>query len=578
MLEFNARCTASGHGYACVAGGSNGNLAVVKVAENAVTSSRAPNMPELPSQSMASNVKYDNVGQDIINSITIHKSQTPGYDDDVVAVLSNNDHTVRIYSLKHKEEVRCLDFPFAMNHAIISPDGNWMVAVGDQEDAYFFKRAETQKPRTRGAPMTRASPAPQEWLLSAEVPLHAPRANHHADYFCAAWAPSSRLCAMASECGYITVLDTALLQLLPRDDDAIVTVIKSTRPGIGSGPGSVRTMQFSPSPWDLLIWSEDQARVCVADLRSGLKRKQVLTLDAHSPAVERVEMSDVESDLDVLRDVASRRVRSQLDEDDLAIVRNWASNYRERSAAGRQRSRRLLGVVESDNDPHALTPQEQQILLALGTTQASNDERERTERPVNARNTDTTSTAATDGGPWAPDLDSLRRVLGQMDRERSPSPFSANLRELISDRRSGERVPFQPRRQVSVMGSRDATGTGPRGTGTVGTDTQLAATTWVGGPNIMDSGLTRSPNPLPATQRRSENVLRQLYRETVRDGPRVGGPRRLHTGFDTTLGARTTGIAISDNGHKLYCATEEGLFVFLINTRERMSFAALVPQ
>ena len=139
-----------------------------------------------------------------------------------------------------------------------------------------------------------------------------------------------------------------------------------------SGAGAVRTMQFSPAPWDFLIWNEDQARVCVADLRSDLKVKQVLHLDPKEDDLEVVDIADFDLTLNPAQDLRReadfiRRYRRALDSEGTAAAVNFATDYIEASSE-RRRLHRQLGVVESDNDPHGLTAHERQILEALRST------------------------------------------------------------------------------------------------------------------------------------------------------------------------------------------------------------------
>lgn len=372
-LPWEARCTASGHGYVCVGGADDGNFAAIKVAGfppadpsdvDALLpldlSARRATVPRPPLLGAANRIRLDKIGEDIVNSISIHELEYgPEDEKEVVAVLTNNDKTVRVYSLTHNLEIAVLDLPFPMNHATISPDGQLMVAVGDQNTAFFYERGLRSSSPTKGLDV-KPKPLPSsEWTPLVEANLFVPEGSLIEGYFATAWSPSGRLCAVGSECGYITVFDIDVLTTLEYDgEDAILQVIGSTRPSITIGAGAVRTIQFSPAPWDLLIWSEDQGRVCVADLRSGLKVKQVLTLDPKEEGLDRVEIADFDitlcPELHALgRDTAHRRSSRRLE--------SLASEYRARHY-------RQLGVVFSDDDPNGLTPYERQIIDSLPTT------------------------------------------------------------------------------------------------------------------------------------------------------------------------------------------------------------------
>lgn len=334
----------------------------------------ALNTPELP--------EFDKIGDDIVNSISIHKLPNEGDKaDDIVAVLTNNDKTVRIYSLTRKQEVTVLDFPFPMNHATISPDGDMLVAVGDHNSGFFFERNKTKKPNLAKNMEGRVESTPPDWTLLHEVSLHVPLNSPIEGYFTTAWSPSGRYCAVGSECGYITIFSTEVLKDCEYGEDAIIKLVTSTRPDITYGAGAVRTMMFSPAPWDFLIWSEDQARVCVADLRSGVKIKQVLTLDPKDDDVEKVEIANFEyaelspAETELRREADFiRNYRHTLTTDGTGAAATLATEYIDH--AERRRLYRQLGVVESDDDPHGLTAHERSVLETLRTTRPRDQGRE----------------------------------------------------------------------------------------------------------------------------------------------------------------------------------------------------------
>ena len=375
----------------CVGGADDGNFAAIQVtgfppSDPSDVDASLPldfehRLPRPPLLGAASRIRLEKIGEDIVNSISIHK--LPAVDqgpDDVVAVLTNNDKTVRLYSLIQNLELTVLDLPFAMNHATISPDGQMLVAVGDAPIGFFFERLKPQKSSSTKTSEGQTQPTPSDWQLLEQVALYRP-ANSHADgYFTTAWSPSGRLCAVGSECGYITIFDMELLKLVEYGEDAIVQLISSTRPDTVTSAGAVRTMHFSPAPWDLLVWSEDQGRVCVADLRSGLKVRQILSLDPKEDGMEKIEIADFDltlsPEMHELRREADfiRRYRRALDSEGTAAAVNAATEYFEADSARRHLHRRL-GVVESDNDPYGLTAHERQILEVLRTTRQREEAR-----------------------------------------------------------------------------------------------------------------------------------------------------------------------------------------------------------
>ena len=52
-------------------------------------------------------------------------------------------------------------------------------------------------------------------------------------------------------------------------------------------------MTFSPQPWDLLVWTEDNGRAGVADVRQTFSRRQILVLDPEDSSLEKVRTEGV---------------------------------------------------------------------------------------------------------------------------------------------------------------------------------------------------------------------------------------------------------------------------------------------
>ena len=648
-LPFEARCTASGHGYLCIGGADDGNFAAIKVngfppTDGSDVDASLPldfehRPPRPPLLSTAHTVRLEKIGEDIVNSISIHKfpaTTTTEGRDDVVAVLTNNDKSVRVYSLMNNLELCCIDLPIAMNHATISPDGKFLVAVGDQQTGFFFERYVPGPERgSWKEPNGRINSVPPEWKLFEEVDLYVPSNQCAEGYFTTAWSPSGRLCAVGSECGYITVFDVDHLKVAEYGEDAILRVMSSTRPDIHTSAGAVRTMQFSPAPWDFLIWSEDQGRVCVADLRSGLKLKQVLTLDPKEEGIDKIEIADF--DLSFIPEMSElhreadfiRRYRRTLDSEGTQAAVDAANEYFEADSE-RQRTLRRLGVVESDNDPHGLSSEERRILETLRTSRHSQEARQPGVRPASINYTTAGHVEAARYGPYEQTRIGLRADVLLRERAAAARDMSSDLLDdLLSEslrptaRLLGERT--APRRQASVIVSINE--------GTI--NAPLPAQT-----NITDSATTRSPNTIIAHTRseiinstddawrtieaaltgqaraannaarastltasasnsnptapelRSElRRLRQLtqMRERLRNA-RVSQPpagtyefslgfrRPSRSTHDTNLGVRTAGLAMSQDGRTLYCGTEEGIFEFKMNLHARKGFPAVDPR
>ncbi|CAI6337208.1 unnamed protein product [Periconia digitata] len=618
-LPWDARCTASGYGYVCVGGAQDGNFAAIKVtgfppADPAHVDALLPldlsnriTLPRPPAALLPTHfhTEFAKIGDDIVNSISIHKLSTDGAaHEDVVAVLTNNDKSVRIYSLTENVQIAELWLPFPMNHATISPDGQLLVAVGDQHVGYFFQR--TRKGTVGTDKTTEEQPTEWRWTLIQEVCLYVPPESSLEGYFTTAWSPSGRLCAVGSECGYITVFDVDLLMQCEYGEDAILHVISSTRPDMGvPGPGAVRTMQFSPAPWDFLVWSEDQARVCIADLRSDLKVKQVLTLDPKEDGLEKVHIADFDLDLNpALNNLQEeedfiRRYHRTRDTEGNAAAVSLANDYMD--SADRRRYHRHSGVVESTNDPHGLTAHERQVLETLRTTRPRESTRDAGSNPRSINYN--TSTGSTDARGAA------TRVITET---------ATGMSEALNQRHEWR----APRRQASVVVSLEGNNSGSR--------SQV---------NITGGATTRSPNPIAAqihgtdlSQARREhnemlastddawrtieealarnardttrssaapelrNELRRLrqltaMRERLRNARETPnainsytlssmGFRRAHNPIhhNPADGLRTAGLAMSPDGRTLYCGTEEGIFEFHFNLHARKMMPAIAPR
>ena len=465
-LPFEARCTASGFGYVCVGGEQNGHFAAIKLEGTGHRSGAGEVDSALPIQHAwqrqsinggesvfrrAASVKVETIGEEIVNSISVHRIQDEeAHLDDIVAVLTNNDSTVRLYSLPSNTETKCLPLPFAMNHATISPDGRTLVAVGDVNWAYFFHREIQHPPPQIPKPHNRLTSAHLDWTLTNVVDLHASEAAATQCYFTTAWSPSGQLCAVGSEGGYITVFDIDMLQDPDVENDAaVMAIVPSSRPDFSNPhPGAVRSMMFSPEPWDLLIWAEDQGRICIGDLRTGLKTRQVINLEPKDENLRRIVVDDVAADdnpphvetvpnpnpprdLDELEEDFIRRYRQATDP---TAADNFASEYIEARRRQRHRERAQLVAMSErldasradlasssstqqrqqglEDDPRGLTAQEQRILETLRTTRQREEARmnagtgQRISRTVNYTSAEmfrdaNRSTAATDGASTA---------------------------------------------------------------------------------------------------------------------------------------------------------------------------------
>ncbi|KAL9090515.1 MAG: hypothetical protein Q9165_005276 [Trypethelium subeluteriae] len=465
-LPFEARCTASGHGWLCVGGEDNGDFAAIKTgsSQSADVDTALPldfgnsENPHSSLSAIAPRVRIERIGDEIVNSVSVHRlpSLWDGASDEVVAVLTNNDKSVRIYSLTHLAETARLLLPFPVNHATISPDGQILVAVGDAPRAYFYERMKGKK----GAKLKSndgSSDLSSDWQLLREVRLHSPREATNCCYFSTAWSPSGTLCAIGSECGYINIFETALLEEMEFGEDAIVRILASSRPKPEAGPGAIRTMMFAPETWDLLIWSEDSGRVCIGDLRTGLRTKQTIHLDHQEEGLEKLEVIDADDPTHIEYSMLSqeadfiRRYRRALDADDTRAAVGLANEYISASQSRRDRMRQTGLDEDYDDDPHGLTNQERAILEALRTTRQREEARNNGTLPRSINYPSASmfdrNRGSSHGGADFPALRASRTT-----STAEQSMHLGSLREYLRNRDiNPDRPPWQPRRRSSII-------------------------------------------------------------------------------------------------------------------------------
>lgn len=387
-LPWQPVCLDTGYGWICVGGRENGRCAFISISEGSDGATTALRQhaevdellpldldPEYrrafrdpsellqwarPSRGTSYELQIHELGADIVNSITIHllRSEKNGLEDEVVAVLANNDQSVRIFSLTQSRLLETLEFPTAMNHASISPDGKLLLAVGDRPTAFFCKRVQLSSASSNGV----SSYARYEWheIAGLKLSLAEPKDT----CFSTAFSPSGHVCAVASQNGNITIFDTALVHDDMDADEAVIHVLRSSRPSIFPVyTGAVRSMSFSPGPWDLFAWAEDQGHVCVVDLRNAFQSRQTIDLRTDSPDLTRAEVEEYDTtseqrQLEIERRFVERHREALEAQDQLAAVLRTANNLElaaerrriERDAAAAQASRERQ-LIDSIGQP-----------------------------------------------------------------------------------------------------------------------------------------------------------------------------------------------------------------------------------
>ncbi|KAH1744395.1 hypothetical protein KXV74_006140 [Aspergillus fumigatus] len=336
VIPFEPKCLTAGYGWIGVGGSDNGECAFVRIADRTargdtsvlpssdVDSALPINLepptrlsPPWPSRGepestrqalipLMPEVQLHKFGGSIVNSVTVHRlpGADKGFADEDIMILSNNDKTVTIYSLTRSKVLKVLPHQACMNYAIMSPDSTLLAAVGDETRAYFYDVTcdyETTIQTDNGEKL----PA-WDWDLIRCIEMDIGTRFDDGCCFTVAFSPFSRLCAIGSQSGVITVFDVATVRDTEGEADgknAIICNFNSSRPCCNGG--AVRCMAFAPEPWDLLVWLEDKGRAGVADVRQAFIRRQILNLDMNDPNLEEVytepilnDPEELESDLD----------------------------------------------------------------------------------------------------------------------------------------------------------------------------------------------------------------------------------------------------------------------------------------
>ncbi|PLB48087.1 hypothetical protein P170DRAFT_437799 [Aspergillus steynii IBT 23096] len=320
VIPFEPKCLAAGNGWVAVGGSDNGECAFVSVAdrngrvrdasgsvisqssdvdsalpidlESSARSSPSWLPGEEPGASRESgrtelpDVQLHKFGGSIVNSVTLHRlpGDEKGSAAEDIVVLSNNDKTVTIYSLTRSKVVKVLHHQACMNYAIMSPDSSILAAVGDETRAYFYDV-------TRDLDSTTFMENGEKffgwnWDLLSCVEMDIGTRFDDGCCFSIAFSQFSRLCAIGSQSGVITVFDVKTLRSEPNAKSSVICHFNSSR--LSCNGGAVRCMTFAPEPWDLLVWLEEKGRAGIADVRQAFVRRQILQLDMNEPGIQEI--------------------------------------------------------------------------------------------------------------------------------------------------------------------------------------------------------------------------------------------------------------------------------------------------
>lgn len=178
------------------------------------------------------------------NGIEIHRRNC---DSHAEALISSNDHTIKVVDLEHGLLRKQLHFPVNMNHASVSNDGRFMVCVGDSPQVFFYEIDRSGEYHLR----------------------HTTVADTTDSSFCTSISQRNELFAVASQDSSLSVFDVRYLR-------TPMLTKTSSRPDPN---GSIRSCHFTPpngGPLDLLLYSEGFSYSHLLDLRTGKDVELVL--------------------------------------------------------------------------------------------------------------------------------------------------------------------------------------------------------------------------------------------------------------------------------------------------------------
>lgn len=182
------------------------------------------------------------VGGSINNSLTIFS-----HNGEKRLLVSNNDQTIKVYSLPDFRKLDTIEFPTAVNHAAVSPDGTKLVAVGDSPQIFLYN--------------IRGNDFEPMGILSG---------TGDSGFSCS-WNQSSDKFATASQDGYVLAWDIRKSQSIAR----FTTHQSSTK-------GAARCVKFSQSgSIDLLVYSEHVSYFNMVDARTFNSRQVIRAAPPH---------------------------------------------------------------------------------------------------------------------------------------------------------------------------------------------------------------------------------------------------------------------------------------------------------
>ncbi|KUJ10246.1 uncharacterized protein LY89DRAFT_723506 [Mollisia scopiformis] len=546
------------------------------------------------------------IGTEIVNCVTLW---SPGemvsekaYDIPV-AVVANNDCTVSIVNVRDSEVLEKLTLPDFVNRSVISPDGEILVTICDDPFLYIHQRTEKigfRKQRFGTKDVQR-----YEWVLAGKIQLEGQRTTDKSENrgsFTACFSPSGRYLAVATQYGVISIFDAQRLT----DHDSLLVIFTTSRPGASNG--AVRSMEFSPAPFDLLAWTEHSGRIGVADVRSLFYSRQLIRINSDGEGVETVNVSD-------------RRTESFIDPR-LLNVRNESPSSHSSTPdyLGLDLERRQLRHLTREMlDRHhtPVTVEELEVLqahrIARRQRDAANAAREALAEGSgrwSAWGDGQRSSTASGEGPGSTSRRISTSGLPAALREFvNPDRTAASFRSFINERnRENERrsqLQQEPRRRASMILAaaenaieRETLGTGARPSNDTSTTLERLTLT----PSRLETFGSDSPNnpwaeidalyrsrfpgdpPLDRSTRLRVEVaadeeprdFAHRLRQPWRPLDDLGSGTGIIPGGGGLRAPETMGCAWSSDGRILYVGAQDGIHEYHVNVPARKKFPSLV--
>ena len=234
-FNFEPRSLTSARGYT-IAGAENGYIAVLN--------SRTHSKTEV------------DIGGSLVNGIHIYQGQ----DSEDRALISNNDYSLKFFNLSTMRAEAPIHCPSAMNYASVSADGKMLAAVGDSTELYLFVQESGR------------------WKRHAEICVAEDAC------FSSSFSPSGTNLAIGSQDGTCSILDTRMISNnlkeastcygppSTEDSGALLHRVTSAR---HFPHGSVRSISWSPSPLDMLVFTESTSFATLLDCRDFEKQQRL---------------------------------------------------------------------------------------------------------------------------------------------------------------------------------------------------------------------------------------------------------------------------------------------------------------